>query len=108
MATVAGLIAATGLAATTEAAPVPVTAANWDLVIPQRGFEQKLSSDCLSSSRNGFTEFTTSRPANHVFEGVGVGTTGSFDPVARSGSLTTNIPAFRIDNFAAHSRAIIV
>ena len=108
MASVAGLLAATGLAATAAGAPISVTTANWDLVIPQRGFEQRLFQDCLASSRNGFSEFTTSAPASHVFEGVGVKTVGSFDPVTRLGSVTTNVPAFRIDNYNAHSRAVIV
>lgn len=108
MASIAGLLAATGLAATAVAAPVAAKSSNWDLVIPQGGFERKLLNDCLSSSRNGYQEFTTSSPANHVFEGVGVAITGSFDPAARTGSVTSNSPALRIDNFNAHSRAVIV
>jgi hypothetical protein len=34
--------------------------------------------------------------------------TGAFDPATRSGSVTSNTPALRIDNNFAHSRAIIV
>jgi hypothetical protein len=105
---VAGLIAATGLAATASGAPISVSSANWDLVIPQRGFEQKLYYDCLSSSRYGFSEFTTPSPAGHVFEGVGIPTLGSFDPATRTGALTIKTPAFRVDNTFAHSGAIIV
>ena len=43
-----------------------------------------------------------------MFEGVAVPITGSFDPVARTGSVTSNVAAFRIDNFNAHARAIVV
>jgi hypothetical protein len=109
MASVAGLLAATAVAATATAAPVPATTSNWDLVIPQGGFERKLLNDCLLSKHEAFEEFTTSSsPASHVFEGVAVPITGSFDPVARTGSVTSNVAAFRIDNFNAHARAIVV
>jgi hypothetical protein len=108
MASVAGVLAVTGLAATAVAAPVPAKSSNWDLSIPQGGLERKLLNDCLSSSKYGYQEFTTSSPAYHVFEGVGVAIAGSFDPAARTGLVTSNSPAFRIDNFNVHSRAIIV
>ena len=109
MASVAGLLAATAVAATATAAPVPATTSNWDLVIPQGGFERKLLNDCLLSKHEAFEEFTTSSsPSSHVFEGVAVPITGSFDPVARTGSVTSNVAAFRIDNFNAHARAIVV
>jgi len=109
MASVAGLLAATAVAATATAAPVPATTSNWDLVIPQGGFERKLLNDCLLSKHEAFQEFTTSSsPSSHVFEGVAVPITGSFDPVARTGSVTSNVAAFRIDNFNAHARAIVV
>lgn len=109
MASIAGLLAATAVAATAIAAPVPATTSNWDLVIPQGGFERKLLNDCLLSKHEAFQEFTTSSsPASHVFEGVAVPITGSFDPVARTGSVTSNVAAFRIDNFNAHARAIVV
>lgn len=109
MASIAGLLAATAVAATATAAPVPATTSNWDLVIPQGGFERKLLNDCLLSKHEAFQEFTTSSsPSSHVFEGVAVPITGSFDPVARTGSVTSNVAAFRIDNFNAHARAIVV
>jgi hypothetical protein len=109
MASIAGLVAATAVAATAIAAPVPATTSNWDLVIPQGGFERKLLNDCLLSKHEAFQEFTTSSsPSSHVFEGVAVPITGSFDPVARTGSVTSNVAAFRIDNFNAHARAIVV
>jgi hypothetical protein len=109
VASVAGLLAATAVAATATAAPVPATTSNWDLVIPQGGFERKLLNDCLLSKHEAFQEFTTSSsPSSHVFEGVAVPITGSFDPVARTGSVTSNVAAFRIDNFNAHARAIVV
>ena len=109
MASIAGLLAATAVAATATAAPVPATTSNWDLVIPQGGFDRKFLNDCLISRHEAFQEFTTSSsPASHVFEGVGVPISGSFDPAARTGSVTSNVPAFRIDNFNAHARAIVV
>ena len=109
MASVAGLLAATAVAATATAAPVPATTSNWDLVVPQGGFDRKLLNDCLISRHEAFQEFTTSSsPASHVFEGVGVPISGSFDPAARTGSVTSNVAAFRIDNFNAHARAMVV
>jgi hypothetical protein len=109
MASVAGLLAATGVAAPADAARVPATMSNWDLSIPQGGFERKLLNDCLISRHESFQEFTTtSSPSSHVFEGVAIPISGSFDPVARTGSVTSNIPAFRIDNYNAHSRAVVV
>lgn len=77
-------------------------------MIPQRGFAQRLSEDCLDPSKNGFVDFVTPRPAQHVFEGVGIRATGTFDPATSSGSVTSDVPALRIDNFNAHSRAIVV
>lgn len=109
MATVAGLIAATGFAATSDGAPVPVTSSNWELRLPQGAFERRLLNDCLMSSRYGFqVEFTAGSPADHVFQGVGITTVGSFDLAAGNVSVTSNSPAFRVDNYNVHSGAIIV
>jgi hypothetical protein len=110
MATVAGLLAATWPAATANAAPIAVSQVNWDLLMNSRGFVQKLSGDCLDPSRAGFLDFSTNSPFKYtrVFEGVGVPVTGSFDAVTRTGSITGNTPALRVDNFNAHARAIVI
>jgi hypothetical protein len=110
MATVAGLLAATELAATATAAPVPVSAVNWDLILNTTGFGYKLSGDCLDLTREayGWQDFGAHAPFKytHVFEGVGIAVSGSFDATTRTGSLTGSGPALRVDNYNAHSRAI--
>jgi hypothetical protein len=110
MATVAGLLAATGLAATANAAPVSVSAINWDLLIKATGFGYKLSGDCLDVSRESqfWQTFNTHSPFKYtqVFEGVGLVAKGSFDPATRTGSIAGDGPALRVDNYNAHSRAI--
>ena len=84
MATVAGLLAATGLAATANAAPVPVSVVNWDLILNSGVFGNKLSGDCLDPSRDAYVwqDFSTHAPFKYtrVFEAVGVVVKGSFDP----------------------------
>src|SRR3954468_16342132 len=111
-ATLAGLLAATGLVATANAAPVPVSVVNWDLIMNSQGFPQKLAGDCLDPSRAGYgwQDFSTHSPFRYtrVFEGVGIAAAGSFDPATRSGSLAGRDPALRVDNYNAHSRAIRV
>ena len=106
------LLAALGLAATAEAAPVPVSAVNWDLMMNASGFAQKLSGDCLDPSREayGWQDFATHSPFKYtrVFEGVGVAVSGSFDPATRTGSITGTGPAIRFDNYNAGARAIRV
>jgi hypothetical protein len=112
MATVAGLIAATGPAATANGAPIPVSAANWDLFMNATGFVQKLSGDCLDPAREayGWQDFSTHAPFRYtrVFEGVGMAVKGSFDPATSSGTIAGSGPALRFDNYNAHARAIRV
>lgn len=91
----AGLLAATGLAATADAAPVPVSTANWILAMNQRAFVQKLFGDCLD-------------PGNRLVERVAIPIGGSFDPATNSGAITSVAPVFRVDNFNAHAHAIVV
>ena len=104
------LLAALGLAAPANAAPVAVSAANWDLFINSVGFLQMLSGDCLDVSREElhWQDFNAKYPFKYtkVFEGVGIPVAGSFDPATKSGSIAGSGTAVRIDNFNAHARAI--
>jgi hypothetical protein len=104
------LIAALALAAPANAAPVPVSAVNWDLFVRSVGFLQKLSGDCLQLSRESaqWQDFNSKYPFRYtkVFEGVGVPVTGSFDAATATGSIVGTDFAIRVDNFNAHSRAI--
>jgi hypothetical protein len=93
MATVAGLLAATGVAATANAAPIPVSTANWILAMNQRTFVQKLFNDCLD-------------PGNRLVERVGIPVSGSFDPATNTAAIRSSGYAFRVDNFNAHAGAI--
>lgn len=106
------LLAALGLAAPAGAAPVTVSAVNWDLLMSATGFVQKLSGDCLDLSRAGvgWQDFSTHSPFRYtrVLEGVGVPVGGSFDPATRTGTIAGTAPAIRVDNYNAHSRAIRV
>jgi hypothetical protein len=84
-----------GLAATANAAPIPVSTVNWALAMSQRSFVQKLSGDCLDVG-------------NRIVERVGVPVRGSFDPATNSAAITGSSYAFRVDNYNAHSRAIMI
>ena len=104
------LLAALGLSAPANAAPVAVSAANWDLFINSVGFLQMLSGDCLDVSREElhWQDFNAKYPFKYtkVFEGVGIPVAGSFDPATKTGSIAGSGTAVRIDNFNAHARAI--
>jgi hypothetical protein len=74
------------------------------------GLVQKLSGNCLDPTRESgsWQDFSTHAPFRYtrVFEGVGLAVHGTFDPAARTGTLTGSGRALRIDNYNAHSRAI--
>ena len=104
------LLAALGFAAPANAAPVPVTAVNWDLFVRSVGFLQKLRGDCLDVSQEDYRwgQFLGKYPFRYttVFEGVGLPVNGSFDAATRTGSIGGTGFAIRVDNYNAHSRAI--
>lgn len=104
------LLAALGLAAPAGAAPATITQVNWDLMINSVGFGAKLSGDCLDPVGDDFRwgAFDAKSPFKytHVFEGVGMPVSGSFDPATKTGRITGTGTALRFDNFNAHSHAI--
>jgi hypothetical protein len=104
------LLAALGLAAPASAAPVPVSAVNWDLFMRSVGFLQKLRGDCLDVRQDDYRwgQFLGRYPFRYttVFEGVGLPVDGSFDAATGTGSIAGTGIAIRVDNYNAHSRAI--
>ena len=109
---VAVLLAAWGLAAAADAAPLAIPQVNWDLMMNSVGFGAKLSGDCLDPSRDayGCGTFNAKSPFKYtqVFEGVGVPVSGSFDPATKTGTIVGTGPALRFDNYNAHAHAIRV
>ncbi len=105
------LLAALGLAAPANAAPVAVSAANWDLFhqlrrLPPEALRRLPGRQPRRAPLAGLPTPESPFKYTKVFEGVGIPVAGSFDPATKSGSIAGSGTAVRIDNFNAHARAI--